>query len=176
MYIDRLETEDLVIAKAKMEDLDGIYQNFWSESESAKYMLWRPLTSINQAHAKLEKFITNQQDTLSYFIYLKKSNQPIGVVRFIKVEEGVYEDAGIGLGTKFVRCGYGTQALSALMNYIFESLGANKILLSSFKENEAGRRLIRKVGGQYLFTIADVREYDNLEYAVEYYQVLNANK
>ena len=32
-----LETKDLILDKAKMEDFDDIYNNYWKYEETAKY-------------------------------------------------------------------------------------------------------------------------------------------
>lgn len=36
-----LESEDLILAKAKLEDLNAIYKNFLSQKDTAQYMLWK---------------------------------------------------------------------------------------------------------------------------------------
>lgn len=175
MYADKLETKDLILAKAKMEDVDLMFKNFWSDKESAKYMLWRPLETIEQAKVKMEKTINYQKDNFAFIVYEKSSMQPIGMAGFMVVEPGVYEDSGIGLGSKFGGKGYGTQILQVFIDYIFNTLNAKKILYSCFRENVASHKLISKFDFNYLFTIADVREWDNLQYAVDYYQMLNPN-
>ena len=43
MYIDKIETKDLILKKASMNDIDDMYSNIWTEEESAKYMLWIPI-------------------------------------------------------------------------------------------------------------------------------------
>lgn len=176
MFIDRLETKDLILAKAKVEDTPGIWQNFWSDKESAKYMLWKPTETIEEANSRMEKTINYQKDHLAFFVYEKSTMEPIGMAGFYEVEAGVYEDSGIGMGSKFAGKGYGTQILQVLIDYLFNELKINKILYSCFRENVVSHKLVSKFDFNYLFTIADVREWDGLEYAVDYFQMLNPNQ
>ena len=176
MYIDRLETKDLIIAKAKVEDTEKIWQNYWCDQESAKYMLWKPTETKEEADDRMTRTINYQKDHLAFIIYEKSTMEPIGMGGFYEVEPGVYEDSGIGLGSKYCRKGYGTQILQAFIDYLFDDLKINKILYSCFRENVASHKLLAKFDFNYLFTIADVRDWDGLEYAVDYYQMLNPNK
>jgi hypothetical protein len=36
MYKEKIETNDLVLKKASMDDLNDMYKNIWSQEESAK--------------------------------------------------------------------------------------------------------------------------------------------
>lgn len=39
MYKEKIETKDLFLKKASLNDLNDMYKNIWSQEESAKYML-----------------------------------------------------------------------------------------------------------------------------------------
>ena len=38
---------DDFLSKAKLQDLDSIYNNYWKHEETAKFMLWTPCKSID---------------------------------------------------------------------------------------------------------------------------------
>ncbi len=59
MYTERLETKDLILKKAIMEDVYDMYHNIWSEEESAKYMLWTPAKSMEEAKERMSKTIAS---------------------------------------------------------------------------------------------------------------------
>ena len=40
----RMETEDIILGKAKYEDWRSIYRNVWSRPETAEYMIWKVTT------------------------------------------------------------------------------------------------------------------------------------
>ena len=80
-----IETKNLILAKAKMEDLHSIYNNYWSEEDTAKYMLWNPCKSIEEAKERLIKVIEFQKDKAAYFVYEKASGNAIGMAAMIEI-------------------------------------------------------------------------------------------
>ena len=95
MYKEIIESKDLILAKAKLEDLNNIYNNFWSQKDTAKYMLWKPCENLQEAKESLEKIIKFQKDKAAYFVYDKKTMQAIGIAGMQEIEPGVFEDCGI---------------------------------------------------------------------------------
>ena len=174
MYKDKIETKDLILAKAKADDLNDIYQNFWSQEETAKYMLWKPCKSLAEARESLEKIISFQKDKIAYFVYEKKTKKAIGIAGVKEISPDIYEDAGIGIGPKFVGKGYGKQILKALVDYC-EELGAKKIVCSCFTENIPSAKLQQSCGFKYTHSEKQVRKWDGKEYISDIYE-LQLNK
>ena len=52
-----IETSDLILDKAKFSDWSEMYKNVWIHSESAKYMMWKVTTNVNDAKIKIQKTI-----------------------------------------------------------------------------------------------------------------------
>lgn len=175
MYKDILETKDLILKKGSMNDLNDMYINVWSEEETARYMLWTPLKDIEEAKDRMLKTIEYQNDKIAYLVYEKKSGQAIGFAGMKEIENKVYEDCGIGIGTKFVGRGYGKQILMSLVEYCFEELGANRIICSCRSENLASRKLQLSCGFHYTHSKTMIDYRDGLNYILEYYE-LNRNE
>ena len=120
-FKEQLETKDLILAKAKQEDLLSIYNNYWCNSNSAKYMLWTPQKNLEEAQVRLDKTIAFQKDHFAFFVYEKQTGEAIGQAAMFELENGVWEDGGIGIGEKFVGKGYGKQILNCFIEYLFEN-------------------------------------------------------
>ena len=73
-----LETQDLILDKAKPSDWRDMYQNVWSRPESARYMLWRVTTSEQDAQLRMQKTIAFQKNHDTYLVYEKESGKAIG--------------------------------------------------------------------------------------------------
>lgn len=172
MYKERIETKDLILKKASMEDLDDMYINIWSQEETAKYMLWVPARSIEEARDRMIKTIEYQKNNIAYLVFEKKSGQAIGFAGMKEVEDKVYEDSGIGIGLKFVSCGYGKQILMALVEYCFYDLGAIKIMCSCRSENIASKRLQQSCGFHYTHSQTMVDGRKGLEYVLDFYEII----
>lgn len=170
-YKDLLETKDLILAKAKMEDLESIYRNYWSSDVTAKYMLWIPQKTLDEARDRLIRTIDYQKDNLAFLIYEKLSGEAIGQVAFFEVDKGVYEDRGLGLGEKFVGRGYGKQVLNCMIEYIFDSLNADKICCSCHTDNIPSAKMQMACGLKYSHSTFVTREKDNLTYKSDNYMI-----
>lgn len=141
-----LETKDLILDKAKFSDWEDMYHNVWSQPESAKYMMWRVTTNESDAKTRILKTIEFQKDHDTYLVYEKASGKPIGFAGIEKLAPHVYQDAGICLGPKFIRRGFGKQIVQCLIQYCKEELGANEFIYSTREENEASNQLANSMG------------------------------
>lgn len=172
MYKEKIETEDLVLKKASMNDLNDMYKNIWSQEESAKYMLWMPTKSIEEAEERMKRTIEFQKDKIAYLVYEKNSGQAIGFAGMKEVEDKVYEDSGIAIGPKFVGQGYGKQILMALVEYCFEDLGAIKIIYSYRSENIASKKLQQSYGFHYTHSQLMVDKRNRLKYMLDFCELI----
>lgn len=170
-YKQRLDTQDLFLGKAKQEDLECIFKNYWSSEISSKYMLWTPQKDLIEAQLRLDKTINFQKDHLAFFVYDKRSGEAIGQAGMIEIETDVYEDIGIGLGENFVRRGYGKQVLNCFIDYLFGELNAKKIICSCFADNIASTKLQQSCGLKYSYSKTATRQRDNLTYKSDYYEI-----
>lgn len=172
MYKERLETKDLILKKAIMEDVNDMYRNIWSEEESARYMLWTPTKSMEEAKERMSKTIEFQKDRIAYCVYEKQSGQAIGFAGMKEIDDGVYEDSGIGIGTKFVGRGYGKQILMALVDYCFKELEAIRIVCSCRTENIASKKMQLSGGFKYSYSQAKIDKRNGLGYTLDFYELV----
>lgn len=141
-----IETESLILDKAKFSDWKEMYYNVWSHSESAKYMLWNVTTNEEDAQVRIRKTIEFQKNHDTYFVYEKISGKAIG---FAGVEEAapyIYQEMGICLGPDYVRKGFGKQIVYALIQYCKKEFGAKEFIYSTREENEASNKLAVSLG------------------------------
>ena len=171
MYIEKLETKDLNLKKASMDDVNDMYINIWSEAESAKYMLWIPTKNIEETKERMIEMIESQKDKIAYLVYEKRSGQAIGFAGMKEIEDKVYKDSGIAIGPKFVGRGYGKQILMALVDYCFDDLGAIKIVCSCRSENIASKKLQLSCGFHYSHSQAKVDKRNGLSYMLDFYEL-----
>lgn len=165
-----LETKELILEAAEFEDWRDLYENIWSRRESAKYMLWKPTCSEEEARARMERTLAWQKkNKLAYTVYEKKSGKAIGFAGMTQIEEGVYEDTGIAVGPDFVRRGYGRQILTALMEQAFEELHAVKFICSCREKNIASKALQLSCGFVYTHSEDRTDPETGEAYVLEFY-------
>jgi ABC-type lipoprotein export system ATPase subunit len=89
----RIETKDLILKKAQLEDWKDLYYNIWRHEESAKYMLWKPIKSEDAARSRMVKTIDyEKQEKYALIVYerqrLALARAFIRNVSFVIIDEG----------------------------------------------------------------------------------------
>ena len=113
----QLETKDLFLKKAEFADWEPMYRNVWSSPITAKYMLWEPTTSEEDAQARMQRTIAFQKTHDTYLVYEKRSGNAIGFAGVEEISPHVFQEASIALGPEYVGKGYGKQILKLLLEY-----------------------------------------------------------
>lgn len=167
-----LETKELILKTAEFRDWKDLYENIWSRPDSAKYMLWKPTRSEEEARERMERTLAWQKkNELSYTVYEKKSGKAIGFAGMTPIREGVYEDTGIAVGPDFVGQGYGKQILQALTKQAFEELHAVKFVCSCREKNTASRALQLSCGFSYTHSKDRTDPETGEAYALDFYEL-----
>lgn len=168
--IKKLETPNLILAKAVFEDWEELYRNLWSREESARYMLWTPTKTEEEAKERMRRTLQWQGEHLAYTVYEKRSGQAIGFAGMIEEEPGVYAESGIAVGPEFVGRGYGRQILNALVHCAFGPLKGTRFLAGCRSQNAASRRMILACGFSYVGSEERVDPKTGEPYTLENYE------
>ncbi len=144
----RMETEDIILGKAKYEDWGSIYRNVWSRPETAEYMVWKVTADEDGARERIQRTIAWQETHDAWLVYEKGSGQAIGFAGVEETEPHIYHETGIALGPEYVGRGYGKQILRLLMEYCI-SLGGQEFYYSTRAGNLASRALALSCGLSY---------------------------
>jgi len=166
-----LETKDLIIRKACMEDWQAMYRNIWSQPESAKYMVWSVTTSEVDAVARMERTMNYQASHDYHWTVVEKTTgQAIGWVGMEELSKGVWGETGIAIGPAFTGKGYGKQLLNFLTDYARDHLGAKRFVACCRKENLASKMMQLRCGFSYDHSEEAVHPRDGYTYTLDYYE------
>ena len=165
------ETERLYLKEYDEKYIEKYHSNFFSEKETAKYTLWRPTNNKFDAKDKLEYWINEVKVSVLWLVHQKSDDEPVGFISVDEIEENVYGNLGIAIGTKYLKRGYASEVLKTLIEYIKDN-GGKAIHYSHFKENEASKNLALKFGFKYYKMDKRIRRYDNKEFD-ELFYILN---
>ena len=168
--IDRIETEHLLLRKAKDDDLQSIWHNVWSDVELARTMLWRPTETYEEALERLEKTKKIQTESYAYFVCLRDTDEPIGFGGIRETEPYMFEETGLCIARTYQKRGYGTEMLTALVDLAFRQLGGRCFRYGCFHDNIASAELCRKCGFVYAFSATGTRKWDGYEYLCDFYE------
>ena len=75
-----IETERLILRRFKDEEAHYIYENWASDDEVTKYLMWQTYTDISQAKERIEYLKKNyvNDNFYDWAIVLKEIDEPIG--------------------------------------------------------------------------------------------------
>lgn len=167
-----IETESLILEKAKFSDWQEMYRNVWSQPESARYMEWAVTTSKEAAKIRIVKTIVFQKEHDTYLVYEKSSGEAIGFAGVEKIGPYIYQEAGICLGPDYVGKGFGKQILQGLIQYCKEQFDAKEFIFLARDENTASNQLAKSFGFSLISSTSkidgkDGHRYNLLQYSLK---------
>ncbi len=150
-----IHTQRLILRKIMSDDLEMIYE-FMRDPEVTKYEDWIPHESIDYTRGFVS-WLTG--DYLSEQIYcwgIQLGKEIIGFIMMAGVNEW-NGDIAYYLKRECWSKGYATEAVSAVINYMFTEVGIDKVGAKHSIENIASGKVLKKAGMQYR---GHVKEYE----------------
>lgn len=148
----RLETERLILRPFVMEDAEAMYRNWACDPEVTKFLSWPAYKSVDTAHTILADWTQQYKDTTFYqwAIELKELGEPIGSISVVNQDDRVdMVEIGFCIGKPWWGQGIMTEAMKAVMAYLFEQVGVQRIEAGHDPNNPASGAVQRKCGLQY---------------------------
>ncbi len=161
------------LRKIEKDDMKDIYRWF-SDREFLKYYDYVPPIPLSEAEVdKIFDDYEKNEESDVFSVRLIENNQIIGIAGYDDiVKENKVATLFIGIGDKNIRGrGYGSEALSLLLEYGFNDLNFHRIQLNVLEFNHAAIALYEKAGfikeGTYReFVLRDERRYDLYLYGI----------
>ena len=147
-----IETERWILRKIKIDDASIAFDNWCNSDKVDKYVLWKKHSSVETTINLYEKWIEeyNNEKTFRWIVELKETHDLIGTIdvssRFIK-----YGSCEIGYcySEKYWNNGYATEALQAVIKYLFEECEAELINAEFMENNPASGKVMEKAGMKF---------------------------
>ncbi len=157
----RIETDRLILRKYVIEDAAAMYKNWASDKEVTKYLTWPPHASQEISQGVIEDWI-KQYSNESYYhwtIVLKgNNNEPIGDIAVVCINENISKaHIGYCIGRTWWNRGITSEALKAVMDFLFDVVGVNRIEARHDPRNPNSGKVMKKCNMKYEGTL---RSYD----------------
>ena len=148
-----LETERLILRKTIESDAEPMFYNWANDKTVTKYLTWQPYETVEQLRDTYHAYQLSQNDNPEFYawkIVLKAINEPIGAIDVIEIRENT-EEAFIGycLGNKWWHQGIMTEAFQAVIRFLFEEVGVNRITAHHDVNNPHSGDVMKKCGLLY---------------------------
>lgn len=147
-----IETPRLILRRAIREDTDPMFRNWASDPEVTKFLTWPPHANIGVTQTVLECWLAEYEkaDYYQWMIVLKEIGEPIGSISVVRQNDAV-EEAEIGycIGSAWWHKGIVSEALAAVIEYLFTEVGMNRIAARHDPNNPHSGGVMRKCGMVY---------------------------
>jgi ribosomal-protein-alanine N-acetyltransferase len=148
----QLETDRLILRKFTLDDAEAMFRNWVNDPDVTRYLTWQPHGSIELTR-KINVSDVSKYDSLSHYqwaVVLKTLNEPIGGINVVKIDEACNSvEVAYRIGKAWWHQGYASEALSSVIKFLFEQVGANRIAAMHDTRNPNSGAVMRKCGMSY---------------------------
>ena len=147
-----IETTRLILRRAIPEDAEPMFRNWASDPEVSSFLTWPVHESVAVSEMVIGSWIQEyaKDNYYQWMIVLKELGEPIGSISVVRQNDRV-EEAEIGycIGRQWWHQGIMTEALSAVIGYLFTEVGINRIAARHDPNNPHSGGVMRKCGMKY---------------------------
>lgn len=151
-----ITTERLILRRFTLEDAQAMYHNWASDPDVTRYLTWPAHSSVEITQMVLCDWIADYEkdDFYQWAIELRELGQPIGTISVVSHnDKAQLVHIGYALGRRWWRRGIMSEALQAVMDYLFDEVGVNRIESRHDPRNPNSGKVMRKSGMQYEGTL-----------------------
>ena len=144
----RIETERLSLRRFTVEDADAMYRNWASDPLVTKYLTWPPHATVEDTRALLADWVTKYDDC-AYFNWAieRKGVGLIGSIGVVSLSEEIgAAELGYCIGVPWWGEGLMTEAVKALLDFLFDEVDVNRVTAKHDVENPRSGRVMTKAG------------------------------
>lgn len=148
-----LETERLVLRPFVVEDAESMYRNWAGDPEVTKYLTWPAHASANVSRMLLTDWCAHYSDPEYYqwaIAWKERADDPFGGISVVNMTaETECVEIGYCIGRDFWGRGVMTEALSAVIDFFFDRVGALRVQARHDPRNPGSGRVMEKCGMKY---------------------------
>lgn len=147
-------TERLILRRFRREDAKAMYENWASDDEVTKFMSWPSHGDLAISEWVINDWLASYENDDYYQWGIEFDGQVIGSIGVVSMNTDV-EKAEIGycIGKAWWHRGIMPEALKAVMDYLFDEVGFQRLEAGHDPRNPNSGRVMRKCGMQYEGTL-----------------------
>jgi len=145
----KLETERLTLRRFTVEDAEGMFYGWANDPESCRFLSWEPHVDVDATRELLTGWAAAYEnpETYNWIIILKGTEKAVGNISVVELHNRhQYAEIGYGIGPKYWNRGLATEALQAVIRFLFETVEVHRIEARHVTGNPASGRVMEKAG------------------------------
>ena len=144
-----LETHRLTLRQFRIGDAEDMFANWASDPEVTRFLTWPTHTGVDITRMVLGDWIPRYEDGgfFNWAIEWKETGRVIGNIAVVRLDENVdAAELGYCRSRSFWGRGIMPEALRAVIDYLFDVVGANRIAACHDVNNPRSGRVMDKAG------------------------------
>ena len=144
-----IETERLILRRFTLEDAPAVFANYASDENVTRYMAWDRHETVADSEKVLTQWVQDYEkpDFYEWAIVWKELGQPIGNIEVLSVDDYVQKaNLGYSIGTAYWGKGIMPEALKAVIDFLFDEVGLNRVEACHDSRNPNSGKVMRKCG------------------------------
>lgn len=152
-----IETDRLILRQFTMEDAPAMFRNWANDDEVTKHLTWPTHSDVEVTKMVLSDWTSHyaKPDFYNWAIVLKENGgEPIGNISVVRINHNT-ECAAMGycMSRAHWRKGVMPEALKAVVDFLFDEVGFNRIEAEHDVNNPASGRVMEKAALRYEGTL-----------------------
>lgn len=172
-----INTDRLSLRKYQTGDAPDMFKNWANDSDVTKFLSWKPHNNIEATKEIIEQWVSKYENNVyNWAIKLKEIAEVIGGISIVRLDETCYScEIGYCMSRKHWGMGIMSEALTAVIEYLFTEVGFNRIAAMHDTNNIASGKVMIKSGMKYEGTLRQAKIRDNkVFYDLALYSILKA--
>ena len=145
-----IETDRLILRRFERPDALAMFENWANDGEVTRFLTWPAHTDVSVTEGILSEWVPQYEDPAYYnwAIVLKENGpQPVGNISVVRWEqEGQVPIVGYCLGRRWWHQGIMTEALGAVISFLFEQVDVGRVETYHDPNNPHSGGVMRKTG------------------------------
>jgi ribosomal-protein-alanine N-acetyltransferase len=145
-----IKTQRLILRKFQPEDAGAMFANWASDDEVTKYLTWPTHSDLSVSQWVVNDWVSSYDKDDYYQWAIVFDGQPIGSIAVVDHRDDVGKaHIGYCMGRSWWGKGIMPEALKAVMDYLFDEVGMNRIEACFDPNNPNSGKVMAKCGMKY---------------------------
>lgn len=142
-----IQTQRLVLRRFALGDAQAMFNNWARDDRVTKYLVWDPHESVETSAGKLTEWVEQYEKDNCYHWAIEFEGEPVGSIGVVEIEDKHSRGTiGYCIGYDYWNKGIVTEALQAVIDYMFSDVKMNKLYAYHDVENIGSGRVMEKCG------------------------------
>lgn len=145
-----IKTQRLVLRKFTPEDAQPMFETWADDERVTRYLTWQPHGTVDITKTIVNNWCSSYKNDNSYNWAIEFNDQIIGSISVVSIDENSeHMEIGYCIGFDFWNKGIMHEVCRAVIDFLFNEVGVNRIEIAHAVNNPASGRVAQKCGLTY---------------------------